>query len=239
MIKFRFYWSAMDRGIELKVQNSQLRICRKTSSKGSAELVKIHTTQPMELVCMDYLSLEPSNRGHLASWWLRTISLDSHISLSISQSNGKNHCQDTLWERYCPLRSSRAIAQRRQEPRVRGFQRAVQYSQHWMHRDNTLPPTRKWDDRAFQPNTLEHARHDGGWTEGRLEVVSGLQRHPPQKKKKKKKKKKNGFASHYLMFGRVSRLAVDAFLGIKTHSESAKHSSTYVSKLKSRLQFAG
>ena len=40
------------------------------------------------------------------------------------------------------------------------------------------------------------------------------------------------------MFGRVPRLAVDAFLGVKPHGESAKHASTYVSKLKSRLQFA-
>ena len=47
-----------------------------------------------------------------------------------------------------------------------------------------------------------------------------------------------GFAPHYLMFGRFPRLAVDAFLGIKPQGEGAKHASTYVSKLKSRLQFA-
>ena len=47
-----------------------------------------------------------------------------------------------------------------------------------------------------------------------------------------------GFAPHYLMFSRFPRLAVDAFLGNKPQSESAKHASTYVSKLKSRLQFA-
>ena len=42
----------------------------------------------------------------------------------------------------------------------------------------------------------------------------------------------------YLMFGRFPRLAVVAFLGMKAPGESGKNAGTYVSKLKSRLNFA-
>ena len=47
-----------------------------------------------------------------------------------------------------------------------------------------------------------------------------------------------GFAPHYLMFGRFSSLAADAFLGAKPQCESAKDANAYVSKLKPRLNFA-
>ena len=49
--------------------------------------------------------------------------------------------------------------------------------------------------------------------------------------------KSTGFASHYLMFGRHPRLAVDAFLGIKQESESSDKSQ-YLSGVKKRLDFA-
>ena len=48
----------------------------------------------------------------------------------------------------------------------------------------------------------------------------------------------NGFAPHYPMFGRFQSLVVDAFLRIRPKCESANDASTYVSKLKSRLNFA-
>ena len=76
LIKSRFYWPGMNRAIEQKIEHCLGCKCRKAATGSSAELVNIHTTQPMELVCMDYLSLEPSKGGH-TSILVITISLDS------------------------------------------------------------------------------------------------------------------------------------------------------------------
>lgn len=46
-----------------------------------------------------------------------------------------------------------------------------------------------------------------------------------------------GVATHFLMFGRHPRLAIDAFLGISPDAQ-LKEEGEYVAKLKQRLDFA-
>ena len=60
LVRQRFYWPGLDSDVEKKVKNCVRCIQRKTLPKPSAELVNISTTQPMELVCIDFLSLERS-----------------------------------------------------------------------------------------------------------------------------------------------------------------------------------
>ena len=50
----------MDGDIEKKVRNCPRCIRRKTKDKTAANLVVVESTYPMELVCMDFLSLEMS-----------------------------------------------------------------------------------------------------------------------------------------------------------------------------------
>ena len=128
LIKSRFYWPGMDRAIEQKVEYCLRCKCRKAATGSSAELVNIHTTQPMELVCMDYLSLEPQGRLHKHLGNYRPFH-SIRAGLSNTQSNGENHSKATLWELYCILWFSCAIAQwSRQELRVRGYQGTVCHS---------------------------------------------------------------------------------------------------------------
>jgi len=63
LIRDRFYWPGMTRDIENHVQNCERCIRRKSSTSVRAPLVGIKTSQPMELVCMDFLTLEPSKGG--------------------------------------------------------------------------------------------------------------------------------------------------------------------------------
>ena len=59
----RFYWPGLEADVVQKIKNCVRCIQRKTVPKPSAELVNILTTQPMELVCIDFLSLEKSKGG--------------------------------------------------------------------------------------------------------------------------------------------------------------------------------
>jgi transposase InsO family protein len=61
LIRSRFYWPGMFQDVERRVASCRSCILRKAPNQGErAPLVNIHSCQPMELVCIDYLSLEPS-----------------------------------------------------------------------------------------------------------------------------------------------------------------------------------
>ena len=63
LIKRRFFWPHMNQYIKERFQSCGRCIRRKTTPSKFAHLVNITTTAPMELVCIDYLSLERSKGG--------------------------------------------------------------------------------------------------------------------------------------------------------------------------------
>lgn len=63
LIRSRFYWPKMAKDVEDKIKSCRRCIRRKTPPEKTAPLVTIQTTRPMELVCIDYLSLEPGSRN--------------------------------------------------------------------------------------------------------------------------------------------------------------------------------
>ena len=62
-LRERFYWSNMTTDIEKWVSTCDKCIRRKSSTNIRAELVNNKTTYPLELVCMDFVTVEPSKGG--------------------------------------------------------------------------------------------------------------------------------------------------------------------------------
>ncbi|KAF7641989.1 hypothetical protein LDENG_00266760 [Lucifuga dentata] len=63
LVRARFYWPGMNIDVEDKVRNCERCIRCKARAEKTAPLVNIKTSRPRELVCMDYLSLEPDGHG--------------------------------------------------------------------------------------------------------------------------------------------------------------------------------
>ena len=63
LVRARFYWPGLESDLLNKVKNCEKCIKRKTIPAPSAELVNITSSQPIELVCIDFLSLERSKGG--------------------------------------------------------------------------------------------------------------------------------------------------------------------------------
>ena len=63
LIKQRFFWPGMDSYIRERVRQCERCIKRKTPQNASAELVSIVSSAPLEIICLDYLSLERSKGG--------------------------------------------------------------------------------------------------------------------------------------------------------------------------------
>uniref|UniRef100_A0A3P9JC12 Gypsy retrotransposon integrase-like protein 1 n=1 Tax=Oryzias latipes TaxID=8090 RepID=A0A3P9JC12_ORYLA len=63
LVRTRFYWPKMAADVEAKIKNCGRCVRRKSPPEKAAPLVNIRTTRPMELVCMDFLSLEPDSKN--------------------------------------------------------------------------------------------------------------------------------------------------------------------------------
>ena len=64
LVKTRFFWLRMNHDIEMKVRQCNRCILQKTRPIPAAELVNITSNAPMDIVCIDYLSLEMSKGGY-------------------------------------------------------------------------------------------------------------------------------------------------------------------------------
>lgn len=63
LIKDRFYWPKMSNEIDQYVKNCGKCILRKTQPQRAAPLNQITSNGPMDLVCIDFLSLKPDSKG--------------------------------------------------------------------------------------------------------------------------------------------------------------------------------
>lgn len=62
-VQKRFYWPFTAKDVDAYCKNCIRCITRKTLPKRAAPLVNIKSQRPMELVCIDFLSLEPDSKG--------------------------------------------------------------------------------------------------------------------------------------------------------------------------------
>ena len=63
LLRERFFWPSMTKDAEEWIENCDRCVRRKCGSDIRAPLVNVDTSYPLELVCMDYLTLEPSKGG--------------------------------------------------------------------------------------------------------------------------------------------------------------------------------
>ena len=63
LVRERFWWPGMAHDVENWCKQCQ-RCLRRKAAGNTAPLVNIITSQPLELVCMDYLSVETSSGGY-------------------------------------------------------------------------------------------------------------------------------------------------------------------------------
>lgn len=63
LIKDHFYWPRMASEIAMYVQNCGRCVARKSLPKRAAPLQQITSTGPLDLVCIDFLSIEPDSKG--------------------------------------------------------------------------------------------------------------------------------------------------------------------------------
>ncbi len=235
LVKRRFYWPGVDKDVERKVASCENCILRKTKSKVAAELVNITTTQPMELVCIDFLSLEQSKGGYDS-----ILVITDHFTGYAQAIPTKNQTAHTtakcLWESFIQHYSFPA---RLHSDQGKSFECRV------IQELCRLAGVKK------SKTTPYHAMGNGQCERFNQTLLSMLGTLDDDKKSDWKsyvaplvhaynatRHERTGYSPHFLMFGWHPRLAIDAFLGTNAGSVASKDHTSYVKQLEKRLQFA-
>lgn len=225
LIWSRFYWPKVSMSVEEKIKTC---VWCKTVSKTAAPLVSIKTSRPLELVCMDFLSLEPdrSNKGYTGNYRSFYQVRSGHTEF---QTESPHCCKVSLGPLHCALRFSWAPPQ---GPRswfwITNNQRAV------------------WDC-LFIPATPYHPRGNpvGHFNRTLLQMLGTLSMHdkthwrdfvkPLVHAYNCAKNEVTGYTPYELMFGRQPRLPVDIVFNLLVNDQK-KLRSQYVQDLKSHLE---
>ena len=234
LVKTRFFWLGMDCDIDDKVRHCGRCVRQKTRAVPAAELVNITSSAPMELVCIDYLSLEMS-KGRYENILVISDHFTRYAMAVPTRNQTARTTAKVLFDNFfahygfpAKLHSDKAqnfesrvikhlckvagIKKTRTTPyHPMGNGQVERFNQTLLQMLGTLEPTQKSDWKSYVL-PLVHAynatRHDT-----------------------------TGFLPFYLMFGRHPRLALDAFLGLEPSAESGRTQAEYSIKFQSRLSF--
>ena len=234
LLQDRFYWPRMSKDTAEYVKRCSPCICRKTPTNQHAPLVSILTSQPLELLCTDFLKLEPSEGGvqdilvitdHFTRF-AQAIPCSSQSAkatakalydtfichygfpLRLHSDQGRNFESSIIQElcKLCGIEKSRSTPYHAQ-----GNGACERFNRTLLSMLGTLPPLSKqnWKDHV---KTVVHA-----YNCTRNDVTK--------------------FSPFMLMFGREPRLPVDILLGVNQEN-NGKNYGKYVSDLREKLEAA-
>lgn len=232
LVRTRFYWPRMAADVENEVKTCNRCVRRKTLPERAAPLVNILTTRPLELVCMDYLSIEP-DRSNTKDVLVITDHFTKY-AVAIPTSNQKARTvAKCLWDNFIvhygiperlhsdqgPDFESRLI---KELCEVAGIQKIRTTPYH--PRGN---PVERFNRTLLDMlGTLEH-QDKSHWKDFVKPLVHAYNC---------TKSEVTGFSPYELMFGRQPRLPVDLAFSLPVKEEQQKSHSQYVKNLRSRLE---
>lgn len=235
LVKSRFFWPGFETDVQNKVKTCDRCIKRKSNPGPSAELVSIISTQPMELLCVDFLSLERSKGG-----FEHILVITDHFTRYAQAFPARNQLAKTtaklLFENFIVHYGFPA---RLHSDQGRNFESKVikeLCSLAGIDKSRTTPyhamgngmPERFNHTLLNMLGTLE-SEQKADWKSFVAPLVHSYNA---------TKHVSTGFSPFFLMFGRHPRLAVDAYLGLNSEDQSISSKDHYVTKLKKRLHFA-
>ena len=236
LAKQRFYWPGLERDIESKVQSCPRCIRRKTGVKPVAQLNPITTTYPMELVCIDFLSLERSKGGYE-----HILVITDHFTRYAQAVPCRNQTAQTtakaLYEHFFRFYSFPA---RLHSDQGRNFESRV------IRELCKLAGTEKSRTTPYHPMGNGSAER---FNQTLLKMLGTLENHqksdwksyvaPLVQAYNATRSDATGYSPHFLMFGWHPRLSVDVYLGTAPMPEGVSAGpQSYGSKLKARMQLA-
>ncbi|XP_049329329.1 uncharacterized protein LOC111193656 [Astyanax mexicanus] len=234
-LRNRFYWPKMAHEVEQYVKNCGECIVRKSNSPRAAPLHQITSSGPLDLVCIDFLSLEADSRGFTSilvvtdhfSRYAQAFPTKNQKAITVAKilvekyfvhyglparihsDQGRDFESQLIREllKLLGVRKSRTTPYHPQgDPQPERFNRTL------LSMLGTLPTSQKrqWSQHAA---SLVHAYNST-------------------------KNDATGYSPYFLMFGREARLPVDVWFGSSLKDGDEVTHSQYVKKLRQDLENA-
>lgn len=233
LVRNRFFWPKMMDDVHRKVHQCERCIKRKTVIPDRAPLVNIKTSQPLELVCIDYLTLEPS-RGGVEN----VLVITDHYTRYATAIPTRNQTAKTTAQALSSFFMTYGFPKTLHSDQGRNFESLVikemckmlgivkshttpyhpmgngqceRFNRTLMNMIGTLPDHQKDDWKQFiQPlvHSYNASKHDS-----------------------------TGYSPFFLMYGRHPRLPIDIAMGVEP-AERQVEKRDYVQQMRDRLRFA-
>ncbi|XP_048067043.1 uncharacterized protein LOC125280510 [Megalobrama amblycephala] len=231
LLRSRFYWPKMADAVEKKIKTCQRCIRRKAPPQRAAPLVNIQTSRPLELVCMDFLSVEPDSSNAKDILVITDHFTKYAIAIPTKDQKARTVAR-CLWDHFLlhygfpeklhsdqgPDFESRTI---QELCKVAGIRKVRTTPYH--PRGN---PVERFNRTLLQMlGTLENDKK-AHWKEFVKPLVHAYNC---------TKNDVTGYSPYEMMFGRQPRLPVDLAFGLQVNDSSQSHSQ-YVKSLKDRLE---
>ena len=229
LVRSRFYWPRMAADVEHKVKTC---VRRKTLPEKAAPLVSIQTSRPMQLVCMDFLSLEPDT--HNTKDILVITDHFTKYAVAIPTKDQKaTTVAKCLWEQFLV---HYGFPERLHSDQGRDFE------SHTIKELCAIAGIKKGRTSPYHPRGNPVERFNRTLL-GMLGTLKDKEKShwrdfvkPLTHAYNCTRNEVTGFSPYELMFGRQPRLPVDIAFSLPVREGKAASHSQYVRNLKSRLE---
>lgn len=234
MIRNRFFWPKMSDEVEEYIKNSGKCAIHKSLPKKAAPLHQIISNGPMDLVCMDFLSMEPDSKG-FSNVLVVTDHFTKYAQAFPTKSQKALEVARILVDKYFV---HYGLPARVHSDQGRDFEsRLIRELLNLMgiRKSRTTPYHPQGDPQPERFNrtlltmlgTLSQEKKRC-WSEHVVHLVHAYN---------STKCDATGYSPYYLMFGREAKLPVDLCFGIMSDVDEVNHS-RYVGKLRENLRDA-
>lgn len=231
LVRSRFFWPKMSQTVEKKIKTCERCVRRKTPPDRAAPLVNIQTSRPLELVCMDFLSLEPDH-SNTKNILVITDHFTKYAVAIPTQNQTARTVAKCLWENFLVHYGFPEKLHSDQGPDFESHTIKELCHVAGIHKIRTTPyhprgnPVERFNRTLLQMlGTLENEKKSK-WKEFVKPLVHAYNC---------TRNDTTGYAPYELMFGRLPRLPVDLAFGLPIESPAKSHSQ-YVKDLKDRLR---
>lgn len=232
LVRARFYWPRMCLEVEEKVRRCERCLRRKARAEKTAPLVNIKTNRPLQLVCMDYLSLEPDGRGTKDILVITDHFTKYAVAVSTPDQKEKTVAK-ALWNNFLV---HYGIPERLHSDQGRNFESAV------IKNLCDLLGIKKSRTTPYHPrgNPVERFNRTLLAMLGTLEEVDKVKWRdyvqPLVHAYNCTKNDTTGFSPYQLMYGRQPNLPIDVAFGLHPQGQRKVTHSEYVKKLRETLE---
>uniref|UniRef100_A0A8C8DED1 Gypsy retrotransposon integrase-like protein 1 n=1 Tax=Oryzias sinensis TaxID=183150 RepID=A0A8C8DED1_9TELE len=232
LVRTRFFWPRMAAHIEEKIKTCSRCVYRKTPPERAAPLVNISASRPLELVCMDFLSLEPdrSNKKDI----LVITDFFTKYAVAIPTTNQKARTvAKCLWENFIVHYGFPEKLHSDQGPDFESKTIKELCDVAGIHKIRTTPyhprgnPVERFNRTLLNMLGTLKTENKPRWSEFVKPLVHAYNC---------TKHDTTGFSPYELMFGRQPKLPIDLVFNISGDQQHQRSHSQYVETLKHHLQ---